>query len=310
MWWIYVVAAAAVLLLGDVVFFVLIARHIYRILLVRTIPDKWSRECSWDDEEQREMFRIGLKWGEKNEAYHKRVSVTSDGLRLVGEYFDFGYKKAVIVIPGRMETCAYSYYFAKPYQESGYNVLAIDNRSHGLSEGKYNTVGIREYKDIIAWAKLLREYGVESVVLHGICIGGATAIYAATDEEGKNYFDALVTDGTYNDFRVMLNDRFRERKKPVFPFVPIIMGYLRRAAGKSAVGFSPLTEIGKLEKPILFFYSKQDVFSKPENVQKLYDKCVAPKRIHWFEKGIHSHIRINCEEEYDGLIKEFLWDRQ
>lgn len=312
MWWIYLIIAVAAVLAALLTVFVplwLIARYIYRILLVRTSKEKWSRECSWDDGEQREMFRIGIAWGDEHEAAHRRVSVTSEGLRLVGEYFDFGNKKAVIIIPGRMETCAYSYYFAKPYEEMGYNVLAIDNRSHGLSEGKYNTVGLREYKDIIVWAKLLREeYGVESVALHGICIGGATAIYAAADEDSKKYFSALVLDGTYNNFRIMMDARFRDRKKPVFPFVPIIMAYLKRAAGKDAVKFSPITEIDKLGIPVLFLYSKEDVFSDPVNVQKLYDKCKTEKRIHWFEKGIHSHIRINAQEEYDGQIKEFFKD--
>ena len=105
-----------------------------------------------------------------------------------------------------------------------------------------------------------------------------------------------------------MDARFRDRKKPVFPFVPIIMAYLKRAAGKDAVKFSPYTEIDKVEVPVLFFYSKEDVFTDPENVQKLFDKCKTDKRGHWFEKGIHSHLRINAQEEYDGQVKEFFKD--
>ncbi|MDE7405567.1 MAG: lysophospholipase [Clostridiales bacterium] len=304
------ISLGVVLLLAPAVFIIIfISRKIYTILLVRETPDKWGRDCSWDNEEQREMFRIGLEWGEENAAFHKQVSVKSEGLRLVGEYYDFGGKKAVIIIPGRMETCAYSYYFAKPYKELGYNILAIDNRSHGLSEGKYNTIGLREYKDIIEWAKLLKtEFGVESVLLHGICIGGATATYAATDPEGKKLFDGLVTEGMYNDFGIMLKYRFKERKKPTFPFIPLIMSYIRHAAGKSAKKFCPYNMVNKLEIPIMFIYSREDVFSDPANVQKLYDKCAAKKRICWFDKGIHSHIRINDECGYDEQVKQFVRD--
>lgn len=309
MLWLYISLGVFVLVAPAVVIVIYVSRKIYNILLVRDAPDKWSRECSWDDEEQREMFRIGLEWGDENAAFHKQVTVQSEGFKLVGEYYDFGNKKAVIIIPGRMETCAYSYYFAKPYKEMGYNVLAIDNRSHGLSEGKYNTIGLREYKDIIEWAKLLKtDHGVESILLHGICIGGATATYAATDSEGKTLFDGLVTEGMYNDFGIMLNYRFKERKKPIFPFVPLIMSYIRHAAGKSAKRFSPINVIDKLEKPILFIYSKQDVFSAPANVDKLYGKCSAQKRICWFDKGIHSHIRINDEHGYDEQVKQFVGD--
>lgn len=305
----YISLGVAVLILPGLFLIYYISRKVYTVLLVRENKEKWSRECSWDDDEQKEMFRIGIEWGEQNEQFHKQVTVTNDGFRLVGEYFDFGFKKAVIIIPGRMETCAYSYYFAKPYKEMGYNLLAIDNRSHGLSEGKYNTLGIREHKDIIAWAKLLKsEYGIESIVLHGICIGGATATYAATDGEGKDYFDGIVTDGMYNDFGIMLKSRFKERKKPIFPFVPLIMLYIRMAAGKSAKKFSPFTVMDKLEKPIMFIYSREDVFSDPANVEKLYGKCNAKKRLCWFDKGIHSHIRINDETGYDKQIKLFIQD--
>lgn len=305
----YISLGVLAFLLLAVAPFILISRKIYTVLLVRKNKEKWSRECSWDDEEQREMFRIGLEWGKENEQFHKQVTVKSDGFKLVGEYFDFGNKKAVIIIPGRMETCAYSYYFAKPYKEMGYNVLAIDNRSHGLSEGKYNTLGIKEHKDIIAWAKLLKEeHGVEGIMLHGICIGGATATYAATDDEGKKLFEGIVTDGMYNDFKIMLNGRFKERKKPVFPFVPLILLYIKTSAGRSAVKFSPYTVIDKLEVPILFIYGRQDVFSAPENVQKLYEKCRAQKRICWFDKGIHSHLRINDEAGYDNQVKQFIKD--
>lgn len=88
----------------------LIASVVYRILLVRTSKKKWSRNCSWDDEEQKKMFALGEEWGKEREKYHERVSIKSGKFNLVGEYFDFGYKKAVIIIPGRMETCVYSYY--------------------------------------------------------------------------------------------------------------------------------------------------------------------------------------------------------
>ena len=70
----------------------LIASVLYRILLVRTSKKKWSRNCSWEDEEQKKMFALGEEWGKERENYHERVSVKSGKFTLVGEYFDFGYE--------------------------------------------------------------------------------------------------------------------------------------------------------------------------------------------------------------------------
>lgn len=285
----------------------LISNIIYTVLFVRNKPDKWSRGVSWDDEEQQRMFDEGEKWGQDNEVYRKEVSIVSEKFKLVGEYFDFGFKKAVIVIPGRMEAGTYSYYFSNAYKESGYNVLAIDNRSHGLSEGRYNTIGIKEYKDIINWAKYLHdELGVETIFIHGICIGSATAIYALTSEDCPDYVVGMAADGMYLDFHESLANHLIERKKPLFPFMLEIMGMMRIVSGRSAKKFSPINVMPTLKKPILFIYSKEDTYSR--NGQLLYDTCVAPKHIEWFDHGAHSHVRINAPEKYDATISKFLKD--
>jgi len=266
-----------------------------------------GREVSWDEPEQKRMFAEGKEWGDENEKYRKSVDITSDRFKLVAEYFDFGYKKAVIVIPGRMESGTYSYYFSDPYKQAGYNVLAIDNRSHGLSEGRYNTIGLKEYRDIINWAKYLHDLeGIEQVVIHGICIGSATGLYACIAEDSPDYIKGLVADGMYLDFHESLDAHLVERHKPKFPFTMEIMGMMSIVAGKSAKKNGPIRVIHKLTKPILFIYSKEDTYST--HGELLYDTCNAPKRLVWFDHGVHSHVRINAPEKYDATIQEFLKD--
>lgn len=294
-----------------VVLFVLptfvISLIIFNILLVRHNKEKWARECSWDDPEQEEMFRQGAAWGKENEEFLKEVSIENDGLRLVGEYFDFGNKKAVIIIPGRMETCIYSYYFAKPFKDSGYNVLAIDNRSHGLSEGKYNTLGLKEYKDIIAWARFLSEReNIETVFLHGICIGSATALYALTSDDCPECIKGMSADGMYVNFIESYKNHLTERNKPPFPFLAEFRLLIKLVSGKDPIKFSPINCMPKLKKPILFIYTKKDTYSLPEKGQQLFEACNAPKKLVWFDNGIHSHVRINAVEKYDRTICEFL----
>lgn len=285
----------------------LVSNIIYTVLFIRNKKDKWGREVSWDDEEQKRMFAEGRAWGDENEKYRKSVGITSEKFKLVAEYFDFGNKKAVIVIPGRMESGTYSYYFSSPYKEAGYNVLAIDNRSHGLSEGRYNTIGLKEYRDIINWAKYLHdELGVEKVIIHGICIGSATGLYACISEDSPEYVEGLVADGMYLDFHESLDAHLVERHKPKFPFTMEIMGMMTLVAGKSPKKNGPIKVINRLKKPILFIYSKEDTYST--HGQLLYDTCVAPKRLVWFDHGVHSHVRINAPEKYDATIQEFIKD--
>ena len=303
--WLGIVGAVVVFYIIPNLF---VATVVFNTLLVRTNKDKWSRNCSWDNEEQRKMFAEGEVWGEENSQYHRQVSINNGRLKLIGEYFDFGFDKSVIIVPGRMETCVYSYYFAAPYKKSGYNVLAIDNRAHGLSDGKFNTLGMKEYKDLLLWAKFLYEKNnVKKVLFHGICIGAATALNAMTTADAPDYLEGLVCDGMYLHFGDMLEKRIKERNHAPHPCTEFVMMLETIVSGKNPAKNGPIHCIQKMQKPMLFLYSKEDIYSVPSDINEMYNLCGSEsKEIVWFEKGIHSHIRINAEEKYDSIIEDFI----
>lgn len=304
----FIIIALLVLFFGFIAPAFVLSYVIYSAVLVRTKPEKWSREISISgDDEIDAIYADGKAWGDKNGNNYIDVSIESDGFKLVGEYFDFGNDKAVIIIPGRMEGCKYSYHFAKPYQDAGFNVLAIDNRSHGLSEGKYNSLGFKEHHDIINWAKFLHEeYGVKNVVLHGICIGSSTALFALTSKDCPEYLSAMTADGMYETFYQSFKNHMVEQKRPLFPFLYIVMLYIKLCAGANVVTDGPIKRIDNMKKPILFIHSKVDIYSVPEKTVALYDRCPSEnKHIEWFDKGGHSKVRINNIEKYDKTIVDF-----
>ena len=295
-----------------VLFFVILPAPIlsyvlYSILLVRTSPKKWGRECSIpEDEEYKRMFDIGIEWYENNKAHKKDVSIESDGFRLVGEFYDFGAKTTVIIIAGRMESLLYSYYFAAPFKELSYNILVIDNRAHGLSEGKYLSLGAKEYRDIIRWGEMLHDrLGQDDIVLHGICIGSAVALYTLCSPECPEYFRAMSAEGMFTTFHDSFVNHMKDGKHPVQPFTFFVMKYIRLFAGSDVVHDGPIYRIDKLKKPILFIHSKEDVFSLPCEVQKVYDRCTSEKKLVWFDKGAHSRVRINSTARYDETVIDF-----
>lgn len=301
------------LIVGLFLFFFLfptwiMAGVLYTVLLVRNKPDKWGRECSIpEDEEYRGMFDEGIAWGERYEANRRPVSVKSDGLTLRGEYFDFGFDKAVIIVAGRMESCLYCYYFAEPYRAAGYNVLAIDNRAHGLSEGKFVSLGAKEYRDLLAWSRMLHEdWGVNKVVLHGVCIGASACLYALVSPDCPDYIAGMVSDGMYTTFCESFKNHMKEKHHSNFPLTPEVMAHIRIYGGANVVTDGPVYRISQLKKPILFLQSREDIFSLPEKAQLLYDKCSAPKTLVYFDKGAHSRIRVNAPEEYDQAVTAFL----
>lgn len=286
-----------------------IARKVYNDMLVRTTPEKWGRTCSApENEEHLLMWTRGLAWADERKNFCKEVTVENDGFSLRGEYFDFGYDRAVIIIPGRSESLMYSYYFAIPYEKADCNVLVIDIRSHGNSDGKYAYVCQGEDDDLLKWAELLHnEYHINSIILHGICIGAGTCVLVTARDNCPDYISAVVSEGGYISFPETFRQHMRQIHKPVFPVMPMVMKELKKHTGTDVYKTRPIDFISRTRVPYLFMCGEKDMSSLPERSRQLYEKCgSADKTLVWFPEGAHSHLRIADEERYDSTINEFI----
>ncbi len=310
---VFFVVLAALLVLGLIPMLIYtfpIAKKVYNTQLVRTEPEKWGRECSApDNEEQLAMWNSGCAWAAENREFMREVSVTSDGFKLFGEYYDYGCDRAVIIIPGRSESLGYSYYFAPPYKRAGFNILVIDTRCHGKSDGKYNTIGVKESHDVLRWGALLaEELGNREVYIHGICIGTAAGIFALSSSACPDYMRGLVTEGCFVSFRETFKRHMLADGRPLFPVLDMVMLLINRHTGTNVYKDKPINAIRKLRPDcrVLFLYGEKDIFSIPEKSKQLFAACSATdKKLVWFKQGGHSHLRINNTEQYDDAIVEF-----
>ncbi|MGN0452644.1 MAG: alpha/beta hydrolase [Ruminococcus sp.] len=310
--WIIIGIAAFLLisLIGIFISTMKITNRVFKEQLVRTSPDKWGRECSCpENAEHLEMFNIGLRWGEENRAYAKEVSIVNDGLKLYGEYFDFGFDKCVLIEQGRAESLLYDYYFALPYQKAGCNVLVIDTRANGKSEGSFVSVGIYESRDVPVWINYITENFPQNkeFYIHGICIGSAAAILAAAKPDFPKCVKAIVAEGPYHSFYESFRAHLVDMGKPVYPVLWEIWLICKIKCGINIKKDSPINNINKISVPLLVLSGKKDVFSLPEKTETLFAKCSSKKkRLVWFDEGSHSHLRIHAQEKYDNEIIKFI----
>ena len=304
-----IVLLILLIFIGLNLFFVLLLSSVlYTIILVRTNKKKWSREnVEIIDDTQQFIYDEGDRWFEKYGPMRKDVSIVSDGFRLAGEYYDFGYDTAVIVVPGRMETVRYTHYYAEAWRKAGVNVLLIDNRSHGHSEGRFNALGFREYRDILRWAEYLHDsLANRQVVFYGLCIGSQTCLFAAVSENCPEYVTGLVVDGLFGRFGDSYKIHVTERGHKAFPTYYITMFIERLMTGARPITDGPYKRIHLLKKPVLFLHSRKDQYSLAPITEQLFEECPSKKKeIVWFEEGQHSRIRLKNTERYDAAIADW-----
>lgn len=313
MWPWIVLGIILLLLVGGFIAMIIvtnpIAQSVYEDQLVKTSPDKWLRVCSApENEEQVAMWNAGCEWAEAKQSCMQEVEIENDGLHLYGEFYQFGGDRCVIILPGRCECLKYSYFFASPYEQAGMNVLVIDQRAHGKSDGTHNTIGVKEHKDILAWVRLLEQtYGIKEIWFHGICIGSVSAILAMTSPDCPNSVKGLVTEGCFVSFRETFKRHMMDINRPVFPVLDEVMLKIKHQAGADVYKTAPIQYISKIKQKVLFLYGKEDKFSIPSRSQQLFDKCrSADKKLVWFEHGPHSHLRLHNTEQYDQAIINYV----
>ena len=118
--------------------------------------------------------------------------------------------KTVILLHGLYQNRSMCLGYVPIYQNLGYNVLLIDQRGHGESEGAHTDWGLSEPEDMEMWMQWLRRKDPQAVIgLHGISLGAAMALlYAGSDRQQQVAF--VIADSSYGNIISMGREKLMD----------------------------------------------------------------------------------------------------
>jgi len=173
----------------------------------------------------------------------------------------------------------------KLFHDIGLDVLIVDYRGYGRSEGRPTEKGI--YLDAVAAYDHLRKRADtkdKNIILYGASLGGAVAVDLAT----KRDVSCLIADSTFSSAT--------DIAKRLYPFIP---SFLIRTKMDS------LGKIKALTLPKLFIHSKEDSIVPFTLGKRLFDAAPPPKEM--FEiMGDHNDGFYQNEDLLKGRITIFL----
>lgn len=182
----------------------------------------------------------------------------------------------------------------------GYQVLLLDYRGYGLSEGQARLPGV--YLDIqaaLAWLRTSPETQGHPLVLLGQSLGGALAVhYLSGHPQEAARFQAMVFDGAPASYRKVGQFALSTSwltwplQVPLSWFVPDGDSALRAAPGLAKV-------------PKLVFQSLDDTVVPLENGLALY-KALPPPRVLQLTRG--AHVQTFADPTYRQVMVKFLED--
>src|SRR4051794_18375006 len=188
-----------------------------------------------------------------------------------------------------------------------FNVLMVDLRGHGESEGVRTTIGYEERQDVHAAVDLLEARGLGPVGIFGMSMGAATAILAAAEDER---LAAIVADSPYGRLRWAIAQGARLRGYPSFA-APLIATL---GCGVTALhlrfplrAFDPIEVIGRIApRPLLLMHGVEDDIIPVRSAYALFRRAGEPKEL-WLIEGLKhcQALEVRPEQFRDRVVGFF-----
>ena len=188
------------------------------------------------------------------------------------------------------------------------NLLLIDQRSSGQSEGRYLTFGIRDKYDLQAWLFLLADkLGPEHpLYLDGISMGATTVLMASDMEFPANVRGIIADCGFTSPGDILRYLIEREYHLPARPMAAILNVYACIFAGIDIDEWSTEEALKAARYPVLLTHGTGDTFVPSRMSERAYAACTSEKQLELFPDAGHGVSYLKDTPRYQKALREFL----
>lgn len=233
--------------------------------------------------------RIGLR-------YEDLSITTEDGVVLHGwRLFPAGERRGTILFfHGNAENISTHIASVHWLPQQGYEVILIDYRGYGRSQGKPTLEGLRA--DATAALRFVQRER-SNIVVFGQSLGGAIAAYAVGSTEERKGIRALVLESAFSSYRTIAREKIGETWLG-YP-VQYLLAFL------ISDRYRPASVIDKVRPiPVLFIHGCADPIVPVEHSCLLYEEAEDPKEL-WLVPG-GGHIAAFNRPDYRERLLAYL----
>lgn len=187
----------------------------------------------------------------------------------------------------------------------GFNVMLVDLRAHGNSDGNVTTLGFFESEDVKLAYDYISKKGEKNIILYGISLG-ATVIAKA------------IYDYDLSPSRIILEMPFETQEKlfakrgkllgfPEEPFGVLVTFWASIERGFNAFGQRTSEYAKKIKCPVLLQYGALDKIVSSEETNSIFLHISAGyKKIVKYENADHEFLLNKDPKKWRNEISEFL----
>lgn len=198
------------------------------------------------------------------------------------------------------------------FYRNGFNVLIVNQRRHGKSEGKYSTYGFYEKYDVNMWIEYLKSrFGNDIILgLHGESMGAGTVIETIPLNDSIKF---VIEDCGYSNFHELIGfqitNEYKNRlvRKILRPSLIFANFFMKTKAKFSMKKIVPIDIVASTSLPMMFVHGKEDYFVPWYMAVDLYKaKTKGYKELYLVEGAKHAEALEVNKVLYEKKIMTFI----
>ncbi|MBQ7133498.1 MAG: alpha/beta hydrolase [Ruminococcus sp.] len=189
----------------------------------------------------------------------------------------------------------------------GHNLLLIDQRGQGGSEGHTITMGIKEHRDVLSWVEFANEkFGSDTkIILYGVSMGAASVVMSTALDLPQNV-SGVIADCPYNAPKDILLSVAKQdmgiSKKLAYPFIWLAA----RIFGGFDVNAITCKDAVKNSKiPVLILHGEDDRYVPCEMSEEIQHANEDKVERYTFPLAGHGISFFSDKERYREITEEF-----
>lgn len=291
-----------------IAFFLATGLYIFRSTVTRELHDI---EKSYTRYVENNLFDEALY----NSASKEDITLKSfDGLNLTSTLImnENPTNKFIVLVHGVSICYVGSLKYFDIFYKNGFNVLIVNQRRHGKSEGKYSTYGFYEKYDVNMWIEYLKSrFGNDIILgLHGESMGAGTVMETIPLNDSIRF---VIEDCGYSNFHELIGfqitHEYKNRlvRKILRPSLLFANFFMKTKAKFSMKKIVPIDIVASTSLPMMFVHGKEDYFVPWYMAVDLYKaKTKGYKELYLVEGAKHAEALEVNKILYEKKIMTFI----
>lgn len=255
----------------------------------------------------KDVFAKSLEYldGLKSERVYTK---SFDNLKLAASYYNNNSDTTILLFHGYRSDGRFDFACAvKFYIELGLNVLVVDQRANGESEGRLITFGIKERRDVVTWTRFInRKYAPRNIFLSGVSMGATTVMMAANLGLPQNVKGIIADCGftaAPDIIKKVARQAFKINASPILPILNIMC---KLFGNFSLYETTTVKALKESNIPIFFIHGKKDGFVPCKMTEESHKAAAAEKYICLVEDADHGISFLVDTDNIQKQITEFV----